>query len=93
VTGWWFSPGIPVSSTNNTDLHHIAEILLKVALNTIWLGLIFTLLGFILFIVGYSTQSWYYEVDPEFGDEFYYGIWRTCSIVADTMVEMSRTFS
>jgi hypothetical protein len=35
VTGWWFSPGIPVSSTNNTDLHHIAEILLKVALNTI----------------------------------------------------------
>ena len=28
-------PGTPVSSTNTTDLHDIAEILLKVALNTI----------------------------------------------------------
>jgi hypothetical protein len=31
-TGWWFSP---VSCTNKTDHHHITEILLKVALNTI----------------------------------------------------------
>jgi hypothetical protein len=31
----WFYPGTPVSSTNKTDLHDIAEILLKVALNTI----------------------------------------------------------
>ena len=31
----WFSPGTPVSSTNKTDRHNIAEILLKVALNTI----------------------------------------------------------
>jgi hypothetical protein len=30
-----FSPGTPVSSTNKTDHHDIAEILLKVALNTI----------------------------------------------------------
>ena len=30
-----FSPGTPVSSTNKTDCHDIAEILLKVALNTI----------------------------------------------------------
>ena len=30
-----FSLGLPVSSTNKTDLHDIAEILLKVALNTI----------------------------------------------------------
>jgi hypothetical protein len=29
--------GIPVSSTNKTDLHNIAEILLKVALNTMTL--------------------------------------------------------
>jgi hypothetical protein len=29
------SPGTPVSSTNKTDHHDIAEILLKVALNTI----------------------------------------------------------
>jgi hypothetical protein len=32
LTGWWFSPGPPVSSTNKTDPHDIAEILLKVAL-------------------------------------------------------------
>jgi hypothetical protein len=31
----WFSPDPPVSSTNKTDRHDIAEILLKVALNTI----------------------------------------------------------
>jgi hypothetical protein len=37
VTGCWFSPGIPVSSTNKTDRNNIAEILLKVALNTITL--------------------------------------------------------
>jgi hypothetical protein len=30
-----FSAGSPVSSTNKTDRHDIAEILLKVALNTI----------------------------------------------------------
>ena len=35
VTGRWFSPGPPVSSTNKTDHHDITEILLKVALNTI----------------------------------------------------------
>ena len=35
ATGRWFSPDTPVSSTNKTDLHDIAEILLKVALNTI----------------------------------------------------------
>ena len=35
VTGRWFSPGPPVSSTNKTDRHDITEILLKVALNTI----------------------------------------------------------
>jgi hypothetical protein len=35
ATGQWFSPGPPVSSTNKTDRHNIAEILLKLALNTI----------------------------------------------------------
>ena len=35
ATGPWFSPSIPVSSTNKTDHHNITEILLKVALNTI----------------------------------------------------------
>jgi hypothetical protein len=37
ATGRWFSPGIPVSSTNKTDCHNITEIVLKVALNTITL--------------------------------------------------------
>jgi len=31
----WFSPGTPVSSISKTDRHEIAEMLLKVALNTI----------------------------------------------------------
>jgi hypothetical protein len=35
MTGQWFSPGTPVSSTNKTDCHDITEILLKIALNTI----------------------------------------------------------
>ena len=37
VTGRMLSPGTSVSSTNKTDCHHITEILLKVALNTITL--------------------------------------------------------
>ena len=32
MTGRWFSPGTPVSSSNKTDRHDITEILLKVAL-------------------------------------------------------------
>ena len=35
ATGRWFSPGPPVFSTNKTDLHNKAKILLKVRLNTI----------------------------------------------------------
>jgi hypothetical protein len=35
ATDRWFSPGLPVSSTNKTDRHEINEILLKVALSTI----------------------------------------------------------
>jgi hypothetical protein len=35
VAGQWFSLGSSVSSTNKTDRHDIAEILLKVALNPI----------------------------------------------------------
>jgi hypothetical protein len=34
VASQWFSLGMPVSSINKTDHHDIAEILLKVALNT-----------------------------------------------------------
>jgi len=35
ATGWWFSPGIPVSSTNKTGSHNITEILLKMVCFTI----------------------------------------------------------
>ena len=35
ATGRWFSPGPTLSSTNKSDRHDIAEILLKVSLNTI----------------------------------------------------------
>ena len=35
MAGQWFSLGNPVSSTNKTDGHNIAEIFFKVALNTI----------------------------------------------------------
>ena len=34
VEGRWFSPGTPTSSTTTSGRHDIAEILLKVALNT-----------------------------------------------------------
>jgi hypothetical protein len=34
VHGQWFPPGTPASSTTKTGHHDIAEILLKVALNT-----------------------------------------------------------
>jgi len=44
MAGRWFSPGNPVSSTNKADCHDIAEILLKVALNTITLNPIFIML-------------------------------------------------
>jgi hypothetical protein len=37
ITGRWFSPEPPVSSTNKTDRHDTTEILLKVALTTITL--------------------------------------------------------
>jgi hypothetical protein len=39
MVGRWFSPGVPVSSTNKADCHKITKILLKVALNTITLTL------------------------------------------------------
>jgi cobalamin-dependent methionine synthase I len=35
AAGQWFSPGTLVSSTIKTDLHDIAEILLKVVLSTL----------------------------------------------------------
>ena len=45
-----FTPGTPVSSTNKTDRQDIAEILLKVALNTIDQPIIFIVLIFVCII-------------------------------------------
>jgi hypothetical protein len=39
AAGQWFSPGTPISSTNKLNRHDLAEILLKVALNTITITL------------------------------------------------------
>jgi hypothetical protein len=39
-----FSPGTPMSSTNETDRHDIVELLLKVVLNTINITLTTTLI-------------------------------------------------
>jgi hypothetical protein len=36
--GRWFSPGTPASSITKTGRHDIAEVLLKVALNTKYRG-------------------------------------------------------
>jgi len=41
AAGRRFPPGTPVSCTNNTDRHDIAELLLEVALNSISLTLIY----------------------------------------------------
>jgi hypothetical protein len=36
ATGWWFSPGTPISSTNKTDRHDITEILLTYTENNLF---------------------------------------------------------
>jgi hypothetical protein len=48
--GRWFSPGTPASSTTKTGRHDIAEILLKVALNTKNQNLFVIVLFFYLWI-------------------------------------------
>ena len=58
ATGWWFSPGTPVSSTNKTDSHDITQILLKVALNTINQTLLHTSYGVNSPIPGVSKSLW-----------------------------------
>ena len=49
---WWFSPCTPVSSTNKTDRHDIAEILLKVALNLITITYVCTKGQYFIIITG-----------------------------------------
>jgi len=59
ATGRWFSPGPPVSSTNKTDRYDIAEILLKVALDTIKQTIKQTLNKFTVEFVSFWTQVTY----------------------------------
>ena len=55
ATGRWFFAGTLVSSTNKTDRHDMAEILLKVALNTITVTIITTASSH---VNGFSTSSY-----------------------------------
>ena len=56
ATGRWFSLGNPVSSTNKTDRHDITEILLKVALNTIFSSK-YTKQPYVLFQFEFKSRS------------------------------------
>ena len=51
MTDWWFTPSTLDSSTNKTDCHNIAKILLKVVLNTI------TLTHMIMWFIIYMLQG------------------------------------
>ena len=53
MAGRWFLPGTLVSSTNKTDGHDIAEILLKVALSTI------TVTPNLYYIISCRSISWF----------------------------------
>ena len=68
VTGQWFFPGTPVSSNNKTDSHDIAEILLKVALNTINPNLV------VVFFPDQSTKIY-----PEIQITRRPSLWCTCT--------------
>ena len=54
TTGHWFSPDTPVSSTNKTNRHDMAEILLKVALNST------------IFTLPLLWFSWFYDGEWSF---------------------------
>ena len=67
MTGQWFSPGTPVSSTNKTEYHNITDILFKVALNTITFTINLQIITYLLgqvsvpltFISYISATMWY----------------------------------
>ena len=58
ATGGWFSPATPVSSTNKSDHHDIAEILLKVVFSTINLTLKTDIIVFICCFIMCLTSHW-----------------------------------
>ena len=59
AAGRWFSLGSPISSANKTDRHDIAEILLKVVLNTRKPSFLIHLYRFFLYVQSfqYVTRS------------------------------------
>jgi hypothetical protein len=65
VVSRWFSPDNPVSSTNKSDRHDIAEIWLKVVINTITLTLLRT--RNVIFIIERGTHL--YPVDIWFAKQ------------------------
>jgi hypothetical protein len=78
AAGRWFSPDIPVSSTNKTDRHDITEILLKVALNTINQAKPNYMLG----VSTLSVFGFFYQIlAPEFIPSFFSGVRVTRSFV------------
>jgi hypothetical protein len=68
ATGRWFSPGLPVSSTNKTD-HDITEMLLKVALNTIKQSLGITI-WFAITVYYFQQKIWAGCCDISIGNTF-----------------------
>ena len=92
--GRWFSPGTPASSITKTGRHDIAEILLKVALNTInqikscghciACPLMYVLGIFILFLlllICVFCFGWLYNNEKLLGSNF---------IITRTCLDMSR---
>jgi len=66
AAGRWFSLGTAVSSTNKTDHQDITELLLKVALNTITLTLLFLKELFPLFHLEYFIKKIVHATSPTF---------------------------
>jgi hypothetical protein len=64
VTGRWFSPGTPVSSTNKTDNDYITEILLKVGLNTINLLIAILFIFPLMFKTDIFHIMWAHDMIP-----------------------------
>jgi hypothetical protein len=59
--GRWFSPGTPASSTTKTGRHDIAEIFVKVTLNTINL---LTIIFYRFWLLHLASSKFYLYITP-----------------------------